>query len=108
MPQASRPAGTEEDTMRIATLVLASALLAAGCADMSPTQQRAVTGTGIGAAGGAIIGAIAGNAGAGAAIGAGAGLVGGLLVDQNKNNQAAAYQSGYQSGRQNRPPAPPQ
>jgi len=108
MPESGRPAGAEEDAMKIAAFVVVSALLVAGCADMSPTQQRAVTGTGIGAAGGAVIGAIAGNAGAGAAIGAGAGLVGGLLVDQAKKSEAAAYQSGYQAARQGRAPAPPQ
>ena len=108
MPQAGRSARVAEDPMRIAAIVLAGTLLTAGCAGMSSTQQRALTGTGIGAAGGAVIGAIAGNAGAGAAIGAGVGLVGGLLVDQSKKSQASAYQSGYQAGHQNRPPAPPQ
>jgi hypothetical protein len=47
------------------------------CADMTPTQQRALSGTAIGAGGGAVIGAMAGNAGLGAGIGAGAGLLGG-------------------------------
>ena len=36
--------------------------LLSGCAGMSDTQQRALTGTGIGAAGGAVLGAIGGNA----------------------------------------------
>ncbi|MEJ1977157.1 MAG: glycine zipper family protein [Acetobacteraceae bacterium] len=53
-----------------------------GCSNMSPTEQRALSGTGIGAAGGAVIGAIAGNAGLGAGIGAAAGLASGLLYDQ--------------------------
>jgi Glycine-zipper domain len=59
----------------------------AGCADMTPTQQRALSGTAIGAGGGAVIGAIAGNAGLGAGIGAAAGLAGGLIVDQSRRNQ---------------------
>ena len=36
-----------------------------GCADMTGTQQRTVTGGAAGAAGGTLIGAIAGNAGRG-------------------------------------------
>lgn len=80
-------------------LGVAAALVLAGCADLTPTQQRAMTGTAGGAAGGALIGAIAGNAGMGAAIGAGAGLVGGLLVDHSKQQQDAAFQQGLQQGR---------
>ena len=53
----------------------------AGCSDMNSTQQRALSGTAIGAAGGAVLGAIGGNAGLGAVAGAGAGLVGGLIYD---------------------------
>ena len=81
-------------------IALALLLPVAGCADLTPTQQRAMTGTGIGAAGGAVIGAMAGNAGMGALAGAGAGLVGGLVVDQVRRNEAAAYQRGVNSGRQ--------
>ena len=48
-------------------LMLAAVVLpVAACADMTPTQQRALTGTAIGAGGGAVIGAIGGNAGLGA------------------------------------------
>ena len=72
------------------------------CADMNPTQQRALTGTAIGAGGGAAIGAIAGNAGLGAGIGAGAGLLGGLLVDQSRRSQERAFQEGVAAGRQGR------
>jgi len=85
--------------MRKMALAFSAIVLLAGCAGMSDTQQRAVTGTGIGAAGGAVIGAMAGNAGLGAVIGAGAGLAGGLLVDKSKKNQEAAYQSGYTAGK---------
>jgi len=80
-------------------LMLGAMTLLTGCAGMSDTQQRALTGTGIGAAGGAVIGAMAGNAGLGAAVGAGAGLVGGLLVDKSKKNEQAAYQSGFAAGK---------
>ena len=86
--------------MRKLALALGATVLLAGCASMSDTQQRALTGTGIGAAGGAVIGAMAGNAGLGAVIGAGAGLAGGLLVDKSKKDQQAAYQSGYSAGKQ--------
>jgi Predicted membrane protein len=77
-------------------------LCLAACSDLSPTQQRALTGTTGGAAGGALIGAIAGNAGMGAAIGAGAGLASGLIYDYHKRGEASAYQRGYQQGSQNR------
>jgi hypothetical protein len=80
----------------IAILVTLTSLTA--CADLTPTQQRAMTGTGIGAAGGAVLGAIGGNAALGAVAGAGAGLIGGLVVDRVKKNEAAAYQQGYSSG----------
>jgi hypothetical protein len=84
-------------------LLLATvALPVAACADMTPTQQRAVTGTAIGAGGGAVIGAIAGNAGLGAGIGAGAGLLGGLLVDQSRQAQDRAFQQGVAVGQQGR------
>lgn len=86
--------------MRKIAIALALLLPVVGCADLTPTQQRAMTGTGIGAAGGAVIGAMAGNAGMGALAGAGAGLIGGLVVDQVKRNEAAAYQRGVNSGRQ--------
>ena len=74
----------------------------AACADMTPTQQRALTGTAIGAGGGAVLGAIGGNAGLGAAAGAGAGLLGGLLVDRSRQAQDAAFQQGFAAGQQRR------
>ena len=78
----------------------ALALPLIACADMTPTQQRALSGTAIGAGGGAAIGAIAGNAGLGAGIGAGAGLLGGLLVDRSRQAQDSAFQQGFAAGRQ--------
>jgi uncharacterized membrane protein len=83
-----------------ATGVAAAVLLSlGGCANLTPTQQRAATGTLGGAAAGAAIGAIAGNAGMGAAIGAGAGLLGGLLVDQVAKSNERAYQEGVAAGK---------
>jgi hypothetical protein len=87
---------------------LVAALPLAGCAEMNPTQQRALSGTAMGAGGGAIIGAIAGNAGLGAGIGAVAGLAGGLIYDKVKKDQAASYSTGYQAGARRQPPNPPQ
>jgi uncharacterized lipoprotein NlpE involved in copper resistance len=53
--------------MRKSIIALAvTALALTGCDNLTPGEQRAVTGTGIGAAGGAAIDAIAGNAGLGA------------------------------------------
>jgi len=83
-------------------LLAAVALPVAACADMSPTQQRAMTGTAAGAGVGAIAGAIGGNAGLGAVAGAGAGLVGGLLVDRSRQAQDRAFQEGFAAGQQRR------
>lgn len=74
-------------------------LSVAGCAGMSDTEQRALTGAAAGAAGGAVVGAIAGNTGMGAAIGAGAGLAGGLVVDKVQKDKEAAYRRGVADGR---------
>ena len=68
-------------------LVLAGAILAGGCAGMSYTEQRMLSGGAIGAGTGALIGWGAGNAAAGAAIGGGAGLLGGYLYDQYEKSQ---------------------
>lgn len=89
-------------TLKHLLAIAAISLPVAACSDMTPTQQRALTGTAGGAAGGALIGAIAGNAGMGAAIGAGAGLAGGLLFDYHKRTEESAYQRGVQSGSQSR------
>ncbi len=88
--------------MKRLLMLAAVALPLAACADMNPTQQRALTGTAIGAGGGAVIGAIGGNAGLGAVAGAGAGLVGGLLVDRSRQAQDRAFQEGVAAGRQGR------
>ena len=87
--------------VRAAAAALTTVLLVSlsGCANMTPTQQRAATGTMAGAAGGAIIGAIAGDAGLGAGIGAGVGLLGGLAADQIAKSNERAYQQGVAAGR---------
>jgi hypothetical protein len=88
--------------MKELLLLAAVAVPVAACADMTPTQQRALTGTAAGAGVGAIAGAIGGNAGLGAAAGAGAGLIGGLLVDRSRQAQDAAFQQGFAAGQQRR------
>lgn len=86
-------------------LILAAFALPVGaCADLTPTQQRAMTGTVGGAGIGAVAGAIGGNAGLGAAVGAGAGLLGGLIFDQHRRAEDRAFQQGYATGRQGGPP----
>lgn len=64
------------------------ALSVAGCAGMSYTQQRMLSGGAIGAGTGAAVGALSGgSAGTGAAIGGAAGVVGGVLVDQYEKSR---------------------
>jgi osmotically inducible lipoprotein OsmB len=66
-----------------------------GCAGMTDTQQRTLSGSAVGAAAGTAIGAISGSAGWGAAIGAAAGAAGGFLYDKNEKSKEAAYRQGY-------------
>jgi osmotically inducible lipoprotein OsmB len=62
----------------IAVLVL---LVSTGCANMTPRQQRALSGGAIGAAGGAAVGAIVGGSPAvGAAVGGAVGAATGALI----------------------------
>src|SRR5262245_57509215 len=75
-------------------IVIVLFAMLAGCADMSQTQQRTVTGALGGAAVGGLIGAAAGNAGIGAAIGAGLGGTGGFLWGRHNEAVDRAYQQG--------------
>ncbi len=69
-------------------LVVLFALALAGCADMSYSQQRMLSGGAIGAGSGAALGAITGGSPViGAAVGGAAGVVGGVLVDQYEKSQ---------------------
>jgi hypothetical protein len=81
----------------IASWVVAILLL--GCADMTSTQQRTMSGAAIGTAGGALIGAIGGNTAMGAVIGAAAGATGGYIWDQHKKSEQRAYER-WGGGRQ--------
>jgi YMGG-like Gly-zipper len=85
--------------MKRLVTVAVLALLLSGCAGMTDTQQRTITGGAGGAAGGALIGALAGNTGLGAAIGGAAGLAGGYIWDQHKQTEERAYQQGVAAGR---------
>lgn len=65
--------------------LLALLITVGACSNMSTTQQRTLSGAGIGAASGAAIGVIAGGSVAGAAaVGAAAGAAGGYIYDQSK------------------------
>lgn len=68
---------------RALALTLALVLLVtAGCANMTPTQQRALSGGAAGAAGGALLGAIVGGSPTiGAAVGGAVGAAAGALWD---------------------------
>lgn len=64
---------------------LALLITVGACSNMNNTQQRTLSGAGIGAAGGAAIGAMTGGSVAGgAALGAAAGAAGGYVYDQSK------------------------
>ena len=65
-----------------AIVIMVAAFWVGGCAGLSTTQQRTLSGGAIGASSGALIGWAAGSPAAGAAIGGGAGMLGGLLYDQ--------------------------
>jgi hypothetical protein len=80
--------------------IIALFAMLAGCADMSQTQQRTVTGAVGGAAAGGLIGAIAGNAGVGAAVGAGLGGTGGFLLGRHNESVNRAYEQGRASASQ--------
>ena len=80
--------------------VIAMGAMLAGCADMSQTQQRTVTGAAGGAAVGGLIGAAAGNAGIGAAVGAGLGGTGGFLLGRHNESVNRAYEQGRASASQ--------
>jgi len=92
--------GKEQSIMKILLAsILVISLALGGCAGMSDTQQRTLSGGAMGAAGGAVIGAIAGDAGLGALIGGAAGATGGFLYGKHKEGEQKAYQQGYQAGR---------
>jgi osmotically inducible lipoprotein OsmB len=68
-------------------LVMVVALLLGGCAGMSSTEQRVLSGGAIGASGGALVGWAVGSPAVGAAVGGGAGMLGGFIYDQYQKAQ---------------------
>lgn len=82
----------------LAALIVVGVMAVGGCAGMTETEQRTLTGGAAGASGGALIGAIAGNAGLGAAIGGATGLLGGYLYGQHEESRKAAYRQGVEEG----------
>jgi osmotically inducible lipoprotein OsmB len=69
----------------MAILLIGSIL---GCAGMSSTQQKTLSGGAIGAAGGAALGAIVGGSPAvGAAVGGAAGALGGFILGESEKTR---------------------
>jgi hypothetical protein len=77
---------------------LAGAVTLAGCAGMSETEQRTLSGAAVGTAAGAAVGAITGEWAwtlGGAAVGAASGYI----YDQQKQKEKRAYEQGVQEGK---------
>ena len=83
--------------------ILVIGLALGGCAGMSDTEQRTLSGAAIGTAAGGVVGAIAGNTGLGMAVGAAAGAGSGYLYDRHEKSKEAAYEEGYKAGQQKSP-----
>ncbi|MBW2690503.1 MAG: glycine zipper family protein [Deltaproteobacteria bacterium] len=81
-------------------LIVILSLGLSGCAGMSDTEQRTLSGGAIGTGVGAVVGAVSGHTVWGAAIGAVAGSAGGYLYDKDQKSKEAAYQKGYEAGQQ--------
>ncbi|MCI0429058.1 MAG: glycine zipper domain-containing protein [Rhodospirillales bacterium] len=84
---------------RVRMISVVALFAVVGCAGLSETEQRTLTGGAAGAAGGAVIGAIAGDAALGALIGGAVGVAGGYVWDQHKKAEEDAYQRGVQDGK---------
>lgn len=80
-------------TKLILSAALCGTLALTGCAGMSETEQRTLSGAAIGTAAGAAVGAITGDW-AWALGGAAAGAAGGYLYDQQKQKEKRAYEQG--------------
>jgi hypothetical protein len=84
-------------------IFLVISLALSGCAGMSDTEQRTLSGGAIGTAAGGIVGAIAGHTGIGLAAGALVGAGSGYLYDHHEKAQQKvhdqAYEQGYNAGK---------
>src|SRR5258708_33537224 len=79
---------------RLPIIAMVVAVGLGGCANMTTTEQRTLSGAGIGALGGAAIAAVADSSVAtGALIGAGGGARAGYLYSRVQNERHAAYHS---------------
>jgi osmotically inducible lipoprotein OsmB len=79
-------------------ILLIISLALSGCAGMSDTEQRTLSGAAIGTAAGGIIGAIAGHTGIGLAAGALVGAGSGYLYDHHEKAQKKAHDQAYEQG----------
>ena len=90
----------------IALLIAVFAMTA--CSNMSNTEQRTLSGAGIGAAAGAVGTAVLhGNPIWGAVGGAAVGAASGYVYDAYKKQQASEYNAGYNAGKSGSAPAAP-
>ena len=94
--------------MKIIIAITAATLAITACSNMSNTEQRTVSGAGIGAAAGAVGTAIFHcNPLWGAVGGAAVGAASGYVYDAYKKEQASQYNSGYNAGKTNQPAKAP-
>ena len=74
-------------TLKVLTVFFLAGVLS-GCAGMTDTQQRVLSGGAIGAGAGAAVGVLSGGSGTtGAVIGGAAGAAGGYIVDQSEKKR---------------------
>ena len=79
-------------------------LVLSACSNMNNTEQRTLSGAGIGAAAGAVGTALLhSNPIWGAVGGAAVGAASGYVYDAYKKEQASEYNSGYNAGKKNQP-----
>jgi hypothetical protein len=91
--------GKEQAMKKLSIVIfLVISLALGGCAGMSDTEQRTLSGAAIGTAAGGVIGAIAGDTPIGLAVGAAAGAAGGYLYDHHKKAQKKAHDEAYEKG----------
>jgi uncharacterized lipoprotein NlpE involved in copper resistance len=84
--------------------IMAATLAIVGCSNMSNTEQRTLSGAGIGAVAGGVGAAIFhGNPIWGAVGGAAVGAASGYVYDAYKKQQASEYNAGYNAGKNNKP-----
>jgi uncharacterized protein YcfJ len=62
-----------------------------GCDNMTPSEQRVLSGSALGSVAGAAMGSLTGNAGEGALIGAGVGALAGAMQDRNSVRPGERY-----------------